>query len=213
MLLTRLWSTVLALAASAALVLVFLVGAGATGDFTKEDRSAIMGIADGGLVALEADLQSSAVVTVPQLLATPRLRAAIRGEMFTDEFGTVRPDVSSALVSEANDGLLKDHPLLTVGLLSTKGEFVASTGLDPGALENLAKLADYLRMRDLPEASLFTAVVNDKIHAVHLSRRMQDLRGFRTVSLEPIDLGGTSFLRRVLGDHPAGIVRSEALCR
>ena len=83
MLLTRLWSTVLALAASAALVLVFLVGAGATGDFTKEERSAIMGIADGGLVALEADLQSSAVVNVPQLLATPRLRAAIRGEMFS----------------------------------------------------------------------------------------------------------------------------------
>ena len=63
MLLTRLWSALLALLSAAAIAMAFLVGLGATGDFTDEERSAIMGIANGGLIALEADLQSSSVTS------------------------------------------------------------------------------------------------------------------------------------------------------
>ena len=64
MLLTRLWSLLLALLSAAAIALIYLVGSGATGDFTEEEQSAIMGIADGGLIALEADLKSLSLIHI-----------------------------------------------------------------------------------------------------------------------------------------------------
>jgi len=218
-LLTRIWSALLALLATALLAAVFLIPLGLGGDFTEAERGAIRGVTDGGLVAFEADIASSPVSLAPALLNDSRIRTALEATNLPEvegtppkapppEDGADANDLSSQLIIVANEELLNQHPLMSVALAGPEGEIVATTGLDERLFPDVAALGAFKQATDMPDGDLFSAALGGKLYAVKISRKLE---GHRLVALEPLDLGGTSFLRRVLGSNPAGLVRDGEL--
>lgn len=204
MLLTRIWAAVLSLLATAFLAGMFLLSIGTSGGFSDSDRTAIRAVTEAGLAAFEADIQSSPVALGPALLKDSRLKEAMEREGEVDE----GMDLQGTLIMVANEGLLESYPLMSVALVDKTGTIVAKTGLDENAFDEVVKLGAFTTVQAGEEEGLFSATIGGKLYAVKLSRPETGAQQRRLVAIQPVDLGGGSFLRRVLGtSNPAGLVR------
>lgn len=206
MLLTRIWAAVLSLLATAFLAGMFLLSVGSSGGFTDSDRTAIRAVTEAGLAAFEADIQSSPVGLGPSLLTDSRLKAAL--ELEPDAEPPEGLDLQGTLALVANEGLLDDYPLMSVALVDRTSSVVAKTGLDEGMFDQLLALAAFTTVQASNDEGLFSATLGGKLFAVKVSRPDASSSARRLVALHAVDLGGGSFLRRVLGtSNPAGLVR------
>lgn len=209
MLLTRIWAAVLSLLATAFLAGMFLLSVGTSGGFTESDRTAIRAVTEAGLAAFEADIQSSPASLGPSLLTDSRLKEAMEREPDDEGEGL---DLQGTLILVANDGLLEEHPLMSVALIDKAGAISAKTGLDEGVFDELTKLGAFTTAQASNDAALFSATLGGKLFAVKVSRPETGTQARRLVAVQPVDLGGGSFLRRVLGtSNPAGLVRDGEL--
>ena len=209
MLLTRIWAAVLSLLATAFLAGMFLLSVGSSGGFTESDRTAIRAVTEAGLAAFEADIQSSPASLGPSLLTDSRLKEVMEREPDDEGEGL---DLQGTLILVANDGLLEEHPLMSVALIDKAGAIAAKTGLDEGVFDELTKLGAFTTAQASNDAALFSATLGGKLFAVKVSRPETGAQGRRLVAVQPVDLGGGSFLRRVLGtSNPAGLVRDGEL--
>lgn len=205
MLLTRIWAAVLSLLATAFLAGMFLLSIGSSGGFTDSDRTAIRAVTEAGLAAFEADIQSSPVALGPALLKDSRLKEAMETEPDEEAEGL---DLQGTFVTVANEGLLENFPLMSVALIDKAGAVAAKTGLDEGLFDQIASLSAFTAAQASSDEDLFSATLGGKLYAVKVSRPEIGAAGRRVVAIAPVDLGGGSFLRRVLGtSNPAGLVR------
>ncbi len=216
MILTRIWSAILVLLATVFLAGMFLLTHNAEGEFSDADRAAIRGITDGGLVAFEADIASSPVSQAPQIMTDSRMRDALDPEPVDpkakkeEDPDAVGPeDLESTFATVANEGLLKDYPLMSLALVDKSGAPIAKTGVDERLFEELVELDAYKSSLTAKDEDLFSAALGGKLFAVKISRKELRAEARRVVAIRALDLGGTSFLRRVLGDNPAGLVRGN----
>jgi hypothetical protein len=187
---------------------MFLLSIGTSGGFSDSDRTAIHAVTEAGLAAFEADIQSSAVALGPALLTDSRLKEAMEREGEVDE----GMDLQGTLIMVANEGLLEEHPLMSVALVDKTGTIVAKTGLDEGAFDEVVKLGAFTTVQASTDSGLFSATIAGKLYAVKVSRPETGTLQRRLVAIQAVDLGGGSFLRRVLGtSNPAGLVRDGAV--
>lgn len=212
MILTRIWSAILVLLATVFLAGMFILTHNADGEFSDAERASIRGITDGGLVAFEADIASSPVSQAPQIMADSRMKDALDPDPDAadddDDDEAVGPEgLESTFAAVANEGLLKDFPLMSLALVDKSGAPIAKTGVDERLFEELVDLDAYKSSLTAKDEDLFSAALGGKLFAVKISRKEIRAEARRVVAIRALDLGGTSFLRRVLGDNPAGLVR------
>lgn len=203
MTLTRLWSSLLALLATALLAGLYLLAAGSDEGFSDADKAAIEAVTNAGSAALHAEIESSPVTLGPSLLQDTRIQEALQrsaeGEVPEGEL-----DLPQVLSEVANESLLADYPLMSVAFMDKNGQIVARTGMDEPLFDEVAALPDVSR---IDGASRFSATLGGRLHAVQVSRKTSDGSGRRLVAIQAVNLGGNSLLRKVLGTNPAGLVR------
>ncbi|TPV94941.1 MAG: hypothetical protein B7733_12540 [Myxococcales bacterium FL481] len=211
MILTKLWAALLACLATACLAGMFLLSLRSASGFTDADRKVIRAVTEAGIAAIAADIQSSPVSISPSLLNDTRLREALDATAEDEDEDPPSADLPAVLATVANEGLLREHASMSVAIVDKDTRIVARTGIEERLFDELADLDDFKQAREDPKESLFSATLGDRLHTVKVSRReLGDLER-RIVAIDPVDLGGGSSLRRVLGtSYPAGLVRSGA---
>lgn len=206
MLLTKLWASILALAAAAFLAGMMVLSLGPAGGFTDADRAAVRAATEAGLAAIQAEIQSSAVQRAPSLLTDSRLADAL--DKFDPDVAEDDPrfvPLEQILADVSEENLLGDFPKMTVGIVDREGKVVAGNGIGKGLLDPAAQVA----MRHAKEGAetLLSATLGGRLHVVMLSRPTE--AGYRLLAIQPLPTGAGSLLRRVLGtQHPAALVRN-----
>lgn len=218
MLVTKIWASVLAILATAFLAGMFLLSLPpAEGPFSEADKTAVRALTSAGLAAFEADIASSPVNLGPSILLDARIKEALDKDQLPSEEQPEVPDEGLDLtgtlgvVANGDGGLLRDYPEMTFALVDKSGATVTS-GVGKDFLPELISSDAFTKVQKGVGDGLFSATLDDKIYAVKVSRKYPGDRQWRAVAIEPISLGGDSFLRRVLGsENPAGIVRQGEL--
>ncbi len=204
---TRIWGVALALLSTLFLVGLFMLAQPPSAAFTDAEMTALRGITEGGLVAFEADVSISPVTRVSLLYADANLREALDPK--PDD--PLAPTLQEGLFQSANEGLLREYPLVTVALVGKDGSVLAKTGLDDALIEQFVALDAFKKSLDTKDEDLFSAALGGRLFAAKIARKEPGAQGRRLIAIAPVDLGGTSFLRRVLGTNPAGLVSGGKL--
>lgn len=214
MLVTKIWASVLAILATAFLAGMFLLSLPpAEGPFSEADKTATRALTNAGLAAFEADIASSPVNLGPSILLDTRLKEALDKDQLPAEEQPEVPDEGLDLqgtlgvVANGDGGLLRDYPDMTFALVDKNGGNVTS-GVAVEILPELLSSDAFTKVQKQVGDGLFSATLSDRLYAVKVSRRYPGSKEWRALAVQPISLGGDSFLRRVLGsENPAGIVR------
>jgi hypothetical protein len=214
---TKIWTAVLAVLATACLAGMYLLSTGASGGFTEADKTAVRAVTEGGVAALQADVNSSPVSLGPSLLNDSRLKDALDPPTDPppkreDEDGfemTPEERLAKVLEDVANESLLDENPLMSVALVDQTGKIFAKTGLAPELFDELVQLEPMKEALKSEDAPLFSATIGGKVYAIKLSRPLAETQARRLVAIQTVELGGGSFFRRVVGDSPAGLVRGK----
>ena len=206
MTLTRLWSSLLALLATAMLAGLFLLAAGTNQGFSDADKSAIEAVTNAGTAALHAEIESSPVTLGPSLLGDTRMQEALAPSAEAPAEGEV--PLQQTLYEVANETLLKDYPLMSVAFIDGQNQVLARTGMDEGLFDEVVGITE---LRDADGEARFSATLGGRLHAVQVSRKVDENSDRRLVAIQAVNLRGNSLLRRVLGTNPAGLVRGGAI--
>jgi hypothetical protein len=206
MLLTRIWGVILAALASVCLGGMFLLSQSSSGDFGDADKTALRAVTEAGLAALEAQIESSAVVHVRSLPLDPPLREAMAR---TPEQEAKLPPEKYPLAqvfTEASEALRVRHKSdMTTALIDAKGAIAAVSGIGEPSVVELIGSAPF---QDTPadEEATFSLNLAGQIQVVQLLAA--DANGRRLIAFEPLQIGAGSLLRRVIGtESPAALVR------
>ena len=208
--LTKIWTAILAVLATAFLAGMFLLSSGAAGGFTAADRAAIRATTEAGVAALAAEIHASPVSRAPGLLQDPKLKRVLGTQNVEDgEKKDDVPPLQTAFVDVANQMLLSEYPQMTVALVNKEGDPIASSGVS-GDLISEATALPLFKEIGADKEDQFSATLGSKLHVVKVSEA--DDQGRRLVAIQELNMGAGSFLRTVLGtENPAGIVRDSAL--
>ena len=208
MLFTKIWTAVLAILATACLAGMYLLSTGSSGGFTEADKTAVRAVTEAGIAALASDINSSPVSLGPSLLSDTRLKEAIEGPAIPPEDDPEAQSLQEVFEQVANEGLLDEHPRMSMAIVDKAGNVLARTGLSPELFDDLVKMPAIETALKGEEAELLSATLGGKLHAVKLSRPVPDAQERRLITINAVELGGGSFFRRVVGtDNPAGLVR------
>ncbi len=210
MLLTKIWTAILALLATLFLAGMFLLSHGSAGGFSDADRAAIRATTEAGIAALTAEIHASPVSRASALLQTPELKAALGPQKVEDgDKAEEQLPLQQTFVATANAALLDEYPQMSVGLLDADGKVIVSTGVNDTLVGSVGELPNYKDTAAEQDAQ-FSAAFDNYLYVVRLFRA--DDKGRRLVALQPLNIGAGSFLRTVLGtDNPAGLVRGGKL--
>ena len=213
MLLTKIWTAVLACLATAFLAGMFLLSLGSASGFSDADKAAIRATTEAGMAALAADIRSSPVSLAPALLRDPQLKRALAiesGEEKADEIDD--DDLQAAFDRVANETLLSEYPTMSVALVDPKGKITGRAGQATGSFAKLASSDNFKEAFSQKKGMSFSATIDDALHTVGISSPNASSEGYRLIAIQAVDLGASSFFRRVLGtSHPAGLIRGDAL--
>ncbi|MFO0631672.1 MAG: MXAN_5187 family protein [Nannocystaceae bacterium] len=210
MLLTRIWGVILAALATLCLGGMFLLSQGQGGDFSESDRTALHAVAEAGISALEAQIESAPVGQVGTILLDPAVREALARTAEQEAKLPADKYPLSQVFTEASESLrVRNRSDMTVAVVDAAGATVAKSGVGEALIAELIATPPYQEVA--PDAdSLFSVVLGGQIHVAKVLRA--DANGRRLLAFEPLHLGAGSLLRRVLGtDNPAGIVRNGKL--
>ncbi len=210
MLLTKIWTAILALLATLFLAGMFLLSHGSAGGFSDADRAAIRATTEAGIAALTAEIHASPVSRASTLLQTPELKAALGPVKVEDgDKADEALPLQQVFVATANNALLEEYPQMSVGLLDGDGKVIVSTGVNDTLIGEVGQLANYKDIA-VEQDSQFSAAFDNYLYVVRVFR--SDDKGRRLVALQPLNIGAGSFLRTVLGtDNPAGLVQTGKL--
>jgi hypothetical protein len=210
---TKIWTAVLAVLATACLAGMYLLSTGSAGGFTDADKTAVRAVTEAGMAALVSDINSSPVSLGPSLLSDTRLKEGLAGPVVVPEDDVETMSLQDVLDEVANESLLNEHPRMSMAIVDKSGTILARTGLSPELFDELTKLPAFSTALDNNEAApLLSATIGSKLHAVKLSRGIVEAHDRRLVTIAPVELGGGSFFRRVVGtQNPAGLVRDGAV--
>src|SRR5690606_15657668 len=205
---TKIWTAVLAVLATACLAGMYLLSTGSSGGFTEADKTAVRAVTEAGIAALASDINSSPVSLGPSLLSDTRLKEALEGPAIPPEDDPDAQSLQDVFDQVANEGLLQEHPRMSMAIIDKTGNILARTGLTPELFDELVKTPAFTSALETEEAELQSATLGGKLHAVKLSRPIADTQQRRLVTINAVELGGGSFFRRVVGtQNPAGLVR------
>jgi hypothetical protein len=187
---------------------MFLLSVGSPKGFSDADRTAVEAVAEAGLAALAADIESSPVSLGPSLLGDTRLKTAMDGSLG----GSVEPeeglDLQGTFSQVAYETLLDDNPLMSVAIIDKNGKVEAKTGLEEQHFDELANMGAFKAAQGSPDSPRpFSVTLGGKLHAVKLSKKETSTSERRLVAIQAVDLSGGSFFRRVLHASPAGVVQ------
>ncbi len=209
---TKIWTAVLAVLATACLAGMYLLSTGSSGGFTEADKTAVRAVTEAGIAALASDINSSPVSLGPSLLSDTRLKEALEGPSIPDPEDSEAASLQDVLVQVANEGLLGEHPRMSMAVVDKSGNILARTGLAPELFDELTKMSAFTGAMGDEDAELLSATLGGKLHAVKLSRSITDAQQRRLVTINEVDSGGGSFFRRVVGtQNPAGLIRDGKL--
>ena len=148
MILTRLWAVILAVLATACLAGMFMLSAGASGDFDDSDRESLRAITEAGVAALDAEIQMSPARLASPLGADEQIQDAIarlsdgddeededKGKADEDEV----PDIPlPQVVEEVTEAHRNEYDTnTTLAVVDLTGKVVASNGVVAHAMEDL----------------------------------------------------------------------------
>lgn len=208
MLFTKIWTAVLAVLATACLAGMYLLSTGSSGGFTEADKTAVRAVTEAGIAALASDINSSPVSLGPSLLSDTRLKEALEGPVVPPADDPDAQSLQDVFEQVANEGLLNEHPRMSMAIVDKAGTILARTGLTPELFDELLEMPAFASSLEAEEAELLSATLGGKLHAVKLSRPQADAHQRRLVTINAVELGGGSFFRRVVGtQNPAGLVR------
>lgn len=205
---TKIWTAVLAVLATACLAGMYLLSTGSSGGFTEADKTAVRAVTEAGIAALASDINSSPVSLGPSLVADTRLKEALEGPAIPPADNPDAQSLQDVFDQVANEGLLQEHPRMSMAIVDKTGNILARTGLAPELFDELVKTPAFTSALEVEEAELQSATLGGKLHAVKLSRPLADAQQRRLITINAVELGGGSFFRRVVGtQNPAGLVR------
>jgi hypothetical protein len=209
---TKIWTAVLAVLATACLAGMYLLSTGSSGGFTEADKTAVRAVTEAGIAALASDINSSPVSLGPSLLSDTRLKEALEGPAVPDPEDPDAQSLADVFDQVANEGLLDEHPQMSMAVVDKSGNILARTGLSPELFDELVKMPAFAGSLKAEEAELLSATLGGKLHAVKLSRGLTETQQRRLVTINEVDSGGGSFFRRAIGtQNPAGLVRDGKL--
>jgi len=187
---------------------MYLLSTGSSGGFTEADKTAVRAVTEAGIAALASDINSSPVSLGPSVLSDTRLKEALEGPAIPPDDDLDALSLQDVFGQIANEGVLRDHPRMSMAVVDKAGNILARTGLAPELFDELVKLSAFASSLNAEEPELLSATLNGKLHAVKLSRPVHDAQQRRLVTISAVELGGGSFFRRVVGtQNPSGIVR------
>ena len=187
---------------------MYLLSTGSSGGFTEADKTAVRAVTEAGIAALASDINSSPVSLGPSLLSDTRLKEALEGPAIPPADDPEAQSLQEVFDQVANEGLLDEHPRMSMAIVDKAGNILARTGLAPELFDELTKMPAFSSSLEAEEAELLSATLGGKLHAVKLSRPQTDAQQRRLVTINAVELGGGSFFRRVVGtQNPAGLVR------
>jgi len=187
---------------------MYLLSTGSSGGFTEADKTAVRAVTEAGIAALASDINSSPVSLGPSLVSDTRLKEALEGPAIPPEDDPDAQSLQDVFDQVANEGLLQEHPRMSMAIIDKTGNILARTGLTPELFDELVKTPAFTSALETEEAELQSATLGGKLHAVKLSRPIADTQQRRLVTINAVELGGGSFFRRVVGtQNPAGLVR------
>jgi hypothetical protein len=207
-LLTRIWSVILAVLAVGCLAGMFLLSAGSSGDFTDADKAAIQAVTEAGVAALEAEIQGSSVQQTTVATFDPRLQKALaRTEATpTEELPEDELPLEQVLIEVAEDLRVRtDSGKLTLAVVEKTGVISAVNGF---AESNMGELVSSDAFKAVPptEDALFSIILGTDIYVAKVAAAAES--GRRLVAVDTLRVGAGSLLRRVLGSQtPAALVR------
>ncbi len=205
--LTKTWTAILTFLTTMCLGGMFLLATGSPKGFTEADRTAVEAVAEAGLAALSADIESSPASLGPSLLNDSRLRMALE-ESLRDVPNPASPDLQTALSAVAGDTLLDSHNKMSVALIDKDGTIIARTGMSDQHFDELVEIPAFKKAQSAEQDSRpFSVTLNGHLHAVKVSAPEISTAQRRLVAINPVELGAGSFFRKVIHASPAGIVR------
>ena len=208
MLLTRIWSVILAVLAVGCLAGMFLLSAGSSGDFTDADKAAIQAVTEAGVAAIEAEIQGSSVQQATLATFDPRLQKALERTdgTPTEELPEDELPLEQILIEVAEDLRVRtDSGKLTLAVIEKTGVISAVNGV---AESNMGELVSSDAFKAVPptEDALFSIILGSEIYVAKITAAAQS--GRRLVAVDTLRVGAGSLLRRVLGSQtPAALVR------
>jgi hypothetical protein len=209
-LLTRLWGLILAILATGCLAGMFLLSSTGGGGFSESDESALVAVTEAGVAALEAEIRASKVQAASGLLDDESLqealsRSASEEEKLPDD--AIGRDQIFAEVAE--DLRLRTDANITLAVVDQAGQVRIANGIAPHLLGELVA-NDAYREAPTDDESIFSVLLGGDLNVAYVSP--VDPRGHRLVAIDPLQIGGGSLLRRVLGSkNPAGLLRGNEL--
>ncbi len=208
--LTKIWTAILAVLATAFLAGMLLLSSGAAGGFSSADRAAIRATTEAGVAALAAEIHASPVSRAPALLQDPKLKQVLGTQKVEDgEDRDDLPPLQTVFVDVANQMLLSEYPQMTVALVNKEGESIASSGVGGDLISEVSEMP-LVKEMGADKEEQFSATLGSKLHVVKVSEA--DDQGRRLIAIQELNMGAGSFLRTVLGtENPAGIVRDGNL--
>ena len=209
--LTRAWSIILAILATACLAGMFLLSADRGGGFGEADRAAVRAVAEAGVAALDAQIQASPVQQAGSVMQSARLKEALVAPPDPDDPDAWDVEVYDALGEAAEETRVRTGSNMTVALIDKTGAVMAVSG---AAEKDLPELIASKAFQDAPEDEdmLFSIALADQLNVAKVIR--PDAEGRRLVAVEPLQIGAGSLLRRVLGSStPAALIRKGHVSR
>ncbi|MCA9650451.1 MAG: hypothetical protein H6712_12795 [Myxococcales bacterium] len=207
--LTRAWSIILAILATACLAGMFLLSADRGGGFGEADRAAVRAVAEAGVAALDAQIQASPVQQAGSVMQSARLKEALVAPPDPDDPDAWDVEVYDALGEAAEETRVRTGSNMTVALIDKTGAVMAVSG---AAEKDLPELIASKAFQDAPEDEdmLFSIALADQLNVAKVIR--PDAEGRRLVAVEPLQIGAGSLLRRVLGSStPAALIRKGVM--
>jgi hypothetical protein len=201
---SKTWTALLAAMATSFLAGMFLLAARASAPFSEADHAALRTVASAGIAALSADISTAPVTLAGSILREPRVDRSLRGTPKDGE------PLNAVFITAANESLLASFPQLSVALLDEEGKVLSQTGLYEPLFDLLWKNEDFLSAKSDKLNRGFATVIDDRLFSVRIFPIAQSKVAGSLVALHPVDLGESSFLRRVLGvTYPAAVVRGN----
>ena len=210
-LLTRIWSVILAVLAVGCLAGMFLLSAGGGGGFTEADKAAIRAVTEAGVAALEAEIQASPVQGVSGVLSDPRLVSAVNRteKIEPEELPAEELPLDQILAEVAENLRVNTSSNITLAVVDKTGAIAAVNGI---AEPNIGELVASDAFKAVPptEEAIFSITLGSEIYVTKVTKATSSER--RILAVDTLRIGAGSLLRKVLGSQtPAGLVRKGQL--
>jgi hypothetical protein len=209
-LLTRLWGLILALLATGCLAGMFLLSLGSGDGFSDSDESALMSVTEAGVAALEAEIRASKVQQASRVLDDEALQEALdRSSSEEEDLPDDEIPRDQIFAEVAEDLRLRTETDMTLAVVDDAGQVRIANGIAQPLLSELVS-NDAYQQAPTDTDTMFSVLLGGELYVAYVSP--PDEKSRRLVAVDPLEIGGGSLLRRVLGSqNPAGLLRGNDL--